>query len=148
MEKILVLSSEMQKQAELRVGEWKRLKKKLKNSDEEERHELIEEYHLSEEIFQLRKEITNLRKELVFAEDEFETDELNSIIGDLEQEMNELQEAKRLTGFEVRVAANCRPFSLQKRVFSNDESPGSSFLFTVKNFAFAQVFICPGVQSI
>ena len=92
MEKILVLSSEMQKLAELRVGEWKRLKKKLKNSDEEERHELIEEYHLSEEIFQLRKEITNLRKELVFAEDEFETDELNSIIGDLEQEMNELQE--------------------------------------------------------
>lgn len=90
MEKILVLSSEMQKQAELRVGEWKRLKKKLKNSDEEERHELIEEYHLSEEIFQLRKEITNLRKELVFAEDEFEAEELNSIIGDLEEEINEL----------------------------------------------------------
>ena len=92
VEKILVLSSEMQKQAELRVGEWKRLKKKLKNSDEEERHELIEEYHLSEEIFQLRKEITNLRKELVFAEDEFEAEELNSIIDDLEQEMSELEE--------------------------------------------------------
>ena len=71
-----------------------KVKEKLKNSDEEERHELIEEYHLSEEIFQLRKEITNLRKELVFAEDEFEADELNSIIGDLEQEVSEL----RVTG--------------------------------------------------
>ena len=92
VEKILVLSSEMQKQAELRVGEWKRLKKKLKNSGGEERHELIEEYHLSEEIFHLRNEITNLRKELVFAEDEFEAEELKSIIGDLEQEINDLQE--------------------------------------------------------
>lgn len=90
VEKILVLSSEMQKQAELRVGEWTRLKKKLKNSGGEERHELIEEYHLSEEIFHLRNEITNLRKELVFAEDEFEAEELNSIIGDLEEEINEL----------------------------------------------------------
>ena len=90
VEKILVLSSEMQKQAELREGEWKRLKKKLKNSGGEERHELIEEYHLSEEIFHLRNEITNLRKELVFAEDEFEAEELNSIIGDLEEEINEL----------------------------------------------------------
>ena len=90
VEKILVLSSEMQKQAELRVGEWTRLKKKLKNSGGEERHELIEEYHLSEEIFHLRNEITNPRKELVFAEEEFEAEELNSIIGDLEQEINEL----------------------------------------------------------
>ena len=90
VEKILVLSSEMQKQAEFRVGEWKRLKKKLKNSGGEERHELIEEYHLSEEIFHLRNEITNLRKELVFAEDEFEEEELKSIIGDLEQEIKDL----------------------------------------------------------
>ena len=112
-----------------------KVKEKAEELGWEERHELIEEYHLSEEIFQLRKEITNLRKELVFAEDEFETDELNSIIGDLEQEMNELR-AKRLTCFEVRVGKLPTLFFCKSESFQMT-SPGSSLLFTVKNFAFA-----------
>ena len=95
VEKILVLSSEMHKQAELRVGEWEKLKEKLKNSDGEERHELIEQYHRSDEKFHLRNEILNVRRQLVFAEsedDEEEIEELNSIIGELEQEIQELDE--------------------------------------------------------
>ena len=32
-----------------------KVKEKAKNSDEEERHELIEEYHLSEEIFIVKR---------------------------------------------------------------------------------------------
>ena len=93
--KILSLSTEMQKQAELRLGEWEKLKERLKNSDGEKRDELIEEYHRSEEKFHLQNEITNLRKELVFAEseeDEDETEELEAIIGDLELEIREIDQ--------------------------------------------------------
>ena len=92
--KILSLSTEMQKQAELRLGEWEKLKERLKNSDGEKRDELIEEYHRSEEKFHLQNEITNLRKELVFAEseeDEEAVEELNEYIEDLKQEIQEFE---------------------------------------------------------
>ena len=95
VEKILALSSEMQKQAELRMGEWETLKKRLKNSDGEERDELIEEYHRSEEKLHLQNEITNLRKELVFAESEEDqeaVEELNEFIEDLKQEIQEFDQ--------------------------------------------------------
>ena len=94
VEKILALSSEKQKQAELRLGEWEKLKERLKNSDGEKRDELIEEYHRSEEKFHLQNEITNLRKELVFAEseeDEEAVEELNEYIEDLKQEIQEFE---------------------------------------------------------
>lgn len=94
VEKILALSSEMQKQAELRLGEWEKLKERLKNSDGEERDELIEEYERSEEKLHLQNEITNLRKELVFAEseeDEEAVEELNEFIEDLKQEIQEFE---------------------------------------------------------
>ena len=94
VEKILALSSEMQKQAELRLGEWEKLKERLKNSDGEERDELIEEYERSDEKLHLQNEITNLRKELVFAEseeDEEAVEELNEFIEDLKQEIQEFE---------------------------------------------------------
>jgi len=95
VEKVLALSSEMQKQTELRVSEWTKLKKRLKKSEGEARHELIEQYHRSEEQFHLRNEILNVRRQLVFAEsedDEEEIEELNSIIDELDQEIQELDE--------------------------------------------------------
>ena len=94
--KILSLSTEMQKQAELRLGEWEKLKERLKNSDGEKRDELIEEYHRSEEKFHLQNEITNLRKELVFAEseeDEEAVEELNEYIEDLKQEIQKFEDS-------------------------------------------------------
>jgi hypothetical protein len=95
VEKILALSSEMQKQTELRVAEWGKLKEHLKNSDGEARHELIEEYHRSEEKFHLRNEILNTRRQLVFAEsegEEEEIEELNEFIEELELEIKEFDE--------------------------------------------------------
>ena len=92
VKKILSLSTEKQKQAELRLAEWEKLKERLKNSDGEERDELIEEYEHSEEKFHLQNEITNLRKELVLAEsdeDEEAVEELNEFIEDLKQEIQE-----------------------------------------------------------
>jgi hypothetical protein len=95
VEEILALSSEMQKQTEIRVAEWEKLKERLKNSDGEERDELIEEYHRSEEKFHHRNEILNIRRQLVFAEseeDEEAVEELNSIIDELEQEIQDFDE--------------------------------------------------------
>jgi hypothetical protein len=92
VKKILSLSTEKQKQAELRLAEWEKLKERLKNSDGEERDELIEEYEHSEEKFHLQNEITNLRKELVLAEsdeDEEAVEELNEFIENLKQEIQE-----------------------------------------------------------
>lgn len=95
VEQILSLSTERYKQTELRLSEWGKLKKRLKNSEGDERDELIEEYHHSEEKFHLQNEITNLRKELVFAEsedDEEAVEELNLSIDELEQEIQESDE--------------------------------------------------------
>jgi hypothetical protein len=95
VDKILALSSEMQKQTELRVAEWGKLKERLKNSDGEARHELIEDYHRSEEKFHLRNEILNIRRQLVFAESEGEgeeVDELNEFIEELKLEIKEFDE--------------------------------------------------------
>ena len=95
VEEVLALSSEMQKQTELRVAEWGKLKERLKNSDGEARHELIEEYHRSEEKFHLRNEILNVRRQLVFAESEGEgeeVDELNEFIEELKLEIQEIEE--------------------------------------------------------
>ena len=92
VEKILALSSEMQKQAELRVAEWEKLKERLKNSDGKERDELIEEHERSDEKYHLQNEITNLRKELLLAEseeDEEAVEELNEHIEDLRQEIQD-----------------------------------------------------------
>ena len=96
VEKILSLSTEKQKQAELRLGEWEKIKERLKNSEGEERDELIEEYEHSEEKLHLQNEITNLRKELVFAEseeDEEAVEELNEYIEDLKQEIQEFEDS-------------------------------------------------------
>ena len=95
VEEILALSSEMQKQTEMRVSKWTELKKRLNKSEGEARHELIEEYHLSEEKFHLRNEILNVRRQLVFAESEGgeeEVDELNEFIEELKQEIQEIEE--------------------------------------------------------
>ena len=92
---IIALSSEMQKQTDMRLAEWTEFKKKLKKSEGEARHALIEQYHRSEEKFHLQNEIMNLRKELVFTESddqEEETEELKSIIGELEREILEIDE--------------------------------------------------------
>jgi hypothetical protein len=90
---IIALSSEMQKQTNMRLAEWTEFKNKLKKSKGEARHALVEQYHRSEEKFHLQNEIMNLRKELVFTESdnqEEETEELKSIIGELEQEILEI----------------------------------------------------------
>ena len=92
---IIALSSEMQKQTNVRLAEWTEFKETLKKSKGEARHALVEQYHRSEEKFHLQKEIMNLRKELVFTESDDqqeETEELESIIGELEQEILELDE--------------------------------------------------------
>ena len=95
VEKILALSSEMQKQTELRVAEWGKLKERLNKSQGDERHEQIEEYHRSEEKFHLRNEVMNMRRQLVFAESEGEheeIDELKASIEELELEIKEFDE--------------------------------------------------------
>ena len=96
VEKILSLSTEKQKQAELRLAEWEKVKERLKNSEGEERDELMEEYEHSEEKFHLQNEIMDLRKELVFAEseqDEEAVEELNEYIEDLKQEIQEFEDS-------------------------------------------------------
>ena len=96
VEKILSLSTEKQKQAELRLAEWEKIKERLKNSEGEERDELMEEYEHSEEKFHLQNEIMDLRKELVFAEseqDEEAVEELNEYIEDLKQEIQEFEDS-------------------------------------------------------
>jgi hypothetical protein len=95
LEKILALSSEMQKETELRITEWEKLRVRLKNSDGEERHELIEEFHRAGGKFHLRNEILNIRRQLVFAEsedDEEEIEELNEFMEELKQGIQELDE--------------------------------------------------------
>lgn len=92
------MSMELLKHREELRKVWQQTKEALANANEEEREELLDEYHQVEEHHQLKREMMEIRMQLARAEasgDEDEVDELGQILEEIEEEARELDEAAR-----------------------------------------------------
>jgi len=77
------------------VQSWERVKGSLENANEEEREELLEQFHHLEEIYQLQREIMEIRLNIARAKAFGDTDEVEELtihLDEMEQEAKEQED--------------------------------------------------------
>ena len=92
------MSMELLKHREELRKVWQQTKEALANANEEEREELLDEYHQVEEHHQLKREMLEIRMQLARAEasgDDEEVEELERVLEEIEEETRELEDEAR-----------------------------------------------------